>query len=204
MSRWPKCFAIVLVICSSAGCKQEPSGPQIIYAGFGISNYVEIGMTAAEVAKRNPDAEFKREFAPGTRFWEKPFVKPQRSEAAVRPRAARAWQFNGQPITWLDFWVPLLPHSLLREGSKEVLFEPQKPVLRQEVINAFGEPDYHIKDLLDLPSLLNRGESVSLTNAVSEQLHYPCRGVDFFLKGGAVTSFSIYKKFNGTNAPARP
>ena len=209
MRRWPKCFAILLALCLSVGCKQaqkqKPSSPQIIYAGLGVSNYVEIGMTFAEVAKRNPDAEFKRNFGPDTWFWEKPFKKPRGFELKVPSVGAESWQKDDlQPITLLIFHPDRLPPSILRTGSNKISFGAGKAVLRQEIINAFGEPDHHIADEVYPAALLNQGESVCFTNWGTERLFYPRRGAGFFLKDGTVTTFTVLKKFGSKNAPSPP
>jgi hypothetical protein len=193
----------------TSGCKQEQksSGPQIIYAGLGVSNSVEIGMTLAEIAKRNPDAEFKREFGPDTWFWEKPFKKPVSFRMTAPSQGAQSWVGDErQPIPALSFHSSMLPSSILRNGSNEVLFETGQRVPRQEVINAFGEPDRYLdfSDAILARSLQYRGESVSMTNSNFEHLHYPRHGASFFLDGGAVTSFSLHEKVHGTNLPARP
>jgi hypothetical protein len=209
MRCWPTCFAILLAVCLSPGCtpEQKSSSPQIIYAGLGVSNYVEIGMTFAEVAKRNRDAEFRPEFGPDTWFWEKPFKKPRNFEIKVPSRGAQSWQGDDRkPITSLNFHLALLPRSTLQTGSNEIVFEPGKRVLRQEIITAFGEPEHHhsFSDATLARSLQKRGESVSLAESNFEHLHYPRSGASFYLDGGVVTGFSIHEKINGTNLPPKP
>jgi hypothetical protein len=210
MRCWPTCFAILLAAGLFSGCKQrqnpKPPSPQIIYAGLGVSNYLELGMTSAEIAKRNPDAEFRRVFGPDTWFWEKPFKKHRTMEIQVPARGAfSSPSHDRQPITWLSFQAIRLPPSILRVGSNEVLFHTNN-VLRQETIHAFGEPEHHhdFSNPALLTSLRNRGESVSLSDSKFEHLYYPRHGAAFFLDGGVVTSFTIVKKFDGTNTRAKP
>jgi hypothetical protein len=207
MRPWPKCFAILVALCLSTGCKQQqkPSSPQIIYAGLGVSNYVEIGMMFADVAKRNPDAEFERVFPSGTPFWKRPFIKPSHFEMKVPSVGAESWQKDDlQPITLLHFRPDRLPPSVLRTGSNRILFDSGNAVLRQEIINAFGEPDHHIAGEVYPAALLNQGESVCFTNWGTERLFYPRRGAGFFLKDGTVTTFTIVKKFDGKKTPVPP
>jgi hypothetical protein len=201
MRRWPKCFAIFLTLCISAGCKQQqkqkPSGPQIIYAGLGFSNRLEIGMTLAEVAKRNPDAEFNREFRPGTPFWARPFKTPSGIEIKVPSLGAESWvSHDTQSIAFLTFHLGLLPPSILRNGSNEVLFTTGKPVFRHRAVYAFGEPQRHVTDLLQTVLYRSTGEAVSRTDSGLEQLYYPLSGAHFALTNNVVAGFAIEKRFD--------
>ena len=205
MSRIPRWIAIIAVAIGflAAGCQQEqkPSGPQIIYAGLGVSNRLEIGMTLAEVAKRNPDAEFKPLFKTGTPFWAKPFKKPSGFEIKVPSLGAESWvSHDTQAVAFLTFHLELLPPSILRNGSNEVLFTTGKPVLRHRVVYAFGEPQNHVSDLLQTVHCRSTGESVSHTRSPFEQLYYPRSGAQFALTNNAVTGFTVEKRFDSREA----
>lgn len=198
----------LLVFCSLLlmACRKEEkqAGPQIIYAGLGVSNCVEIGMTMAQIGKRNRDMEVSR-FYPNARFWEKLFKKPRFSTVGLPSRAAMFSVNNERdPVTQIHFRPDGLRPAILRSGSNEVRFEKGSPVTRKEIINLFGEPNDYVADGTYPEGWWREGTSVCFTNPQSESIMYPRHGVYVFLSNDAVRSFSILKKFGGTNAPARP
>jgi len=194
-----------------AGCtKQEPpAGPQIIYAGLGVSNRLEVGMTLHDAGQRNDDLHVEKIWKPDTWPWEKPFQQPRAHRVTIPSLGADIWMqqgIEGPRLTMLTFPAAQLPPTILRNGTNEISFQSTN-VPRSEVVRVFGEPAHHLNSMSNLVALFNRGESASVTNAGNaflERLYYPAHGVTFELNQKLVESLTITKKFGGTNAAARP
>ena len=76
--RWPW-ITLAAAVCLLTACTKEkqPIGPQIIYAGLGISNRLEVGMTLNEVEKKNAHVRVRRHFPIAMQWWQRPFTPVQ-------------------------------------------------------------------------------------------------------------------------------
>jgi hypothetical protein len=199
--------AFLLTACTK---EEKPTGSQIIYAGLGISNQLEVGMTLNQVEKKNAHVQVGKRFPTAMRWWQRPFTPVQGYEV-TDPRSGAQFVFDSNGRQALMFRFETLgprglQHSILRSGSNEISLVPCQMVNRDSIVAAFGEPIHRATNTGQAQAFRARGESVSETGAFqnAEMLHYPAEGIMFLLNRSVMTEFLIQKKIPRTNTIRTP
>jgi hypothetical protein len=162
-------------------------------------------MTLDQIADRNADFTLNRIWKPDTWPWEKLFTKPRSYRASIPSLGVEIWDFDEEkPVTMINFEVASLPEIRLRSRTNELTFRRGQNVSRAQVTRMFGEPTRRLNQLKEVTPLINRGESISFTNEVSEHLFFSSHGVFFVIRNGELQTVTIVKKFGGTNAASPP
>jgi hypothetical protein len=203
MRRLLKRSFTVITVCLLTACEksEQASTPQILYAGLGISNRLEVGMSLKQIGKNNNDLKVTRTWKPDAWPWEKLFKKPKSFYAKVPSRGAMVWGFNeAQTFGELKFTMPELPPTLLRIGTNEIALSKTQSVSFHELVGRLGEPRYTLeKATATFPSLINAGQSTLLSNGDSRVLYYPACGVFFHFRREFLLEFDITRRFADTN-----
>jgi hypothetical protein len=197
----------IVFSCLWAGCdrRDEMTGPQIIYAGWGISNRLEVGMNLKRIGQNNGNVKVTRDWPEDMRFWEKPFRKPLSFYAQIPSRGASVWGFNeSQTFGEIRFNLSDLPLTLLRIGTNEIVLSQTQSVTFDEIVRKLGQPKYNLdtSSRASLPALINAGQSSVYSNQTHKLLHYPADGIFFHFRS-SMEGFSIVRRYADTNAVAR-
>jgi hypothetical protein len=197
--------AIIVGLLTACENREQASTPQIVYAGLGISNHLEVGMSLKQIGKNNNDLKVTRSWKPDAWPWEKLFKKPQSFYAKVPSRGAMVWGFNdAQTFGELKFTMPELPPTLLCIGTNEIALSKTQSVSFHELVRRLGQPRYTLEKATDrtFPGLINAGQPTLLSNGDSRVLYYPARGVFFHFRQDYLLEFDITRRFADTNIAA--
>lgn len=210
MHRWPlKVSVLIAGVWLFTGCRPEPrsDGPQIIYAGLGVSNQLQVGMTLQEIGARNDDVQVARHWKPDTRPWEKLFQKPRTFDVTIDSRGASLFGFDErQTFGEIAFHLRSLPATLLRVGTNEIPLSARQTVSFEEILRRFGPPAhiYANSPTQSLTKWINAGQSVIWSNQNRVHLYLPAQGVFFHFHSNVLETFSITRKFTDTNVVTKP
>jgi hypothetical protein len=208
MRRLLKLGIAIIFSCLWVGCgkPKELNGPQIVYAGLGVSNHLEVGMNLKQIGKYNGTLKMNRDWPADIRFWEKPFKKPLSFHAQIPSRGASVWGFKeSQTFGELTFKISDLPPTLLRISTNEIPLSQAQLVTPDEIVRRLGWPKY---DLLSspkdaLPALINAGQSSIFSNQNHQLFYYPADGVFFHFHLGILEDFNIVRRYADTNTLVR-
>src|SRR5687768_9580086 len=119
--------AFLLIACTK---EEKPTGPQIIYAGLGISNRLEVGMTLNEVEKKNAHVQVRKNFPITMQWWQRPLT-PVQGYDVTDPWSGAQLYFVSDGRKAISFRFGTLgprglPHSILRSSTNEILFVPRQ------------------------------------------------------------------------------
>jgi hypothetical protein len=208
MRRLLKLGIALIVSCLWVGCgkPKELNGPQIVYAGLGVSNSIEVGMSFKQIGKNNSDLKIERLWDPNIPPWEKLFKKPRMIQAQIPSRGASLWGFSeAQTFGQLTFTCSNLPPTRLYFSTNEMTLSPMQTVSFAEIVQRMGPPKYSINVEPTTPllgTLINAGQSVVWSNQNGCTLYYSAAGVFFHFQNGLLEQFSIARCRTDTNAVA--
>lgn len=190
---------IIVFSCLWMGCEKraESTGPQIIYAGLGVSNRLEVGMNFKQIGKNNSDLKIDRFWVPDIPLWEKPFKKPQTIQGQIPSRGASLWGFSeSQTFGQLTFTCSSLPPTRLYFSTNELALSATQTISFAEIVQRMGPPKYSINvdPAPPLPKLINAGQSAVVSNHNRCTLYYSAAGIFFHFQNGLLEQFSIVRR----------
>src|SRR5436190_13807738 len=204
MRRLLKLGIALIVSCLWVGCDKpkELNGPQIIYAGLGVSNRLEVGMNFKQIGKNNSDLKIERIWNPDIPPWEKLFKKPKMIQGQIPSRGASLWGFSeSQTFGQLTFTCSNLPPTRLYFSTNEMTLSPTQTISFAEIVQKMGPPKFpiNVDPMPPLGKLINAGQSAAFSNQFGCTLYYPADGIFFHFQNGLLEQFIIVRRFMDTN-----